>query len=186
MSDRAPEAKMFARMALKRRKGVPLVEYRALPTTERLRRAGRDIERGDTGQITMRDSPLERALARSVITQEQYLAGQKYRHNWYHAGLSDCLGSVDLTRVFAPVAGGFHHDGEDGGAGFPSSAISRSDTGGRQDRIVCTRLDNMSGGFARAGRLRVGVEQSTAGLCRGRGASEVGFGRGMQAMGHWQ
>ena len=107
MSDRAPEAKMFARMAVRRRKGVPLIEYRALPTTERLRRAGRDIERGDTGQITMRDSPLERALARSVIMQEQYLAGQKYRHHWYHAGLSDRLGSVDLTRVFAPVAGDF-------------------------------------------------------------------------------
>ena len=54
---------------------------RAWPTPERLRRAGSDVERGDTGQITMRDSPLERAFARRVITQEQYAAGQKYRHH---------------------------------------------------------------------------------------------------------
>jgi len=72
---------------------------RARPTPERIRRAGTDFERGDTGQITMRDSPLERVLARNVITQEQYAAGQKYRHHWYHAGLNDPIGSIDLARV---------------------------------------------------------------------------------------
>jgi hypothetical protein len=80
---------------------------RAWPTPERLRRAGSDVERGDTGQITMRDSPLERAFARRVITQEQYAAGQKYRHHWYHAGLSDPLTSLDLARVFATDFGAF-------------------------------------------------------------------------------
>ena len=30
------------------------VEHRALPTQQRMRRAGPDFERGDTGQITMR------------------------------------------------------------------------------------------------------------------------------------
>jgi len=75
---------------------------RASPTPERMRRAGRDFERGDTGQITMRDSPFERAFARNVITQEQYSAGQKYRHHWYHAGLCDRIGSLDPNRIFAP------------------------------------------------------------------------------------
>jgi hypothetical protein len=89
------------------RKARPPVEHRALPTLERIRRAGRDFERGDTGQITMRDSPLERAFARNMITQEQYSAGQKYRHHWYHAGLADPLVSVDLSRVFAKDFGAF-------------------------------------------------------------------------------
>jgi hypothetical protein len=89
------------------RKARPPVEHRALPTPERVRRAGRDVERGDTGQITMRDSPLERAFARAIITQEQYSAGQKYRHHWYHAGLADPLVSVDLSRVFANDLGSF-------------------------------------------------------------------------------
>jgi hypothetical protein len=89
------------------RKAQPPVEHRALPTPERVRRAGRDFERGDTGQITMRDSPLERAFARNIITQEQYSAGQKYRHHWYHAGLADPLVSVDLSRIFANDLGSF-------------------------------------------------------------------------------
>jgi Domain of unknown function (DUF6456) len=80
---------------------------RAEPTAERMRRAGADFERGDTGQITMRDSPLERLLARNVVSPEQYSAGQKYRHHWYHAGLSDPLESLDLSRVFASDLGGY-------------------------------------------------------------------------------
>jgi hypothetical protein len=80
------------------RRTVP-AQPRAEPTAERLRRAGGAFERGDTGQITMRDSPLERAFGRGVISQDQYAAGQKYRHHWYHAGLSDHLGSRDLDRI---------------------------------------------------------------------------------------
>jgi hypothetical protein len=91
----------------KRGKEAPPVERRALPTPERLRRAGRDIERGDSGQITMRDSPLERAFARNAISAEQYSAGQKYRHHWYHAGLAGQLGSLDLNRVLAVDLGGY-------------------------------------------------------------------------------
>ena len=82
-------------------------EQRARPTPERVRQAGADLARGDTGQITMRDSPLERALARNVVTPEQYAAGQKYRHHWYHAGLCDPLGSIDLNRIFASDLGSF-------------------------------------------------------------------------------
>ena len=94
------------RDAIKRRKEPP-PERNALPTPERLRRAGRDFERGDTGQITMRDSPLERAFARNALTPEQYSAGQKYRHHWYHAGLADRLESIDLNRVFAIDLGAY-------------------------------------------------------------------------------
>jgi hypothetical protein len=72
-----------------------------------LRRAGKDVARGETGQITMRDAPLERAFARGVLTAEQYSAGQKYRHHWYHAGLSGGLVSVDLNRVWAVDLGAY-------------------------------------------------------------------------------
>jgi hypothetical protein len=94
------------RNSIKRRK-QPLVERRALPTPERLRRAGADVERGDSGQITMRDSPLERAFARNALTAEQYSAGQKYRHHWYHAGLAGRLGSLDLNRILAVDLGAY-------------------------------------------------------------------------------
>ena len=94
------------RNSIKRRK-QPLVERRALPTPERLRRAGADVERGDSGQITMRDSPLERAFARNALTAEQYSAGQKYRHHWYHAGLAGRVGSPDLNRVLAVDLGAY-------------------------------------------------------------------------------
>jgi Domain of unknown function (DUF6456) len=80
---------------------------RAEPTGERMRRAGSDFERGDSGAITMRDSPLERALARKLITQEQYSAAQKFRHHWYHAGLCDPVAAIDLSRIFASDFGVF-------------------------------------------------------------------------------
>jgi hypothetical protein len=83
-----------------KKQAVP-VEYRALPTPERMRRAGADFQRGDSGQITLADNPFDRAVARGHITQEQYSAGQKFRHHWYHAGLSDQLASIDPSRVFA-------------------------------------------------------------------------------------
>jgi hypothetical protein len=92
---------------LPRTRGRPAFAARAQPTPERMRRAGTNFERGDSGQITMRDSPLERAFARKMITQEQYAAGQKYRHHWYHAGLCDPLASIDPTRVFAADLGSF-------------------------------------------------------------------------------
>jgi hypothetical protein len=55
----------------------------------------------------MRDAPLERAFARNAITAEQYSAGQKYRHHWYHAGLAGHLESVDLNRVLAIDLGAY-------------------------------------------------------------------------------
>ncbi len=81
------------RNSSRRRKDV---ERRALPTPERLRRAGADVERGHSGQITMRDAPLERAFARNAITA-----------HWYHAGLAGYLQSVDLDRVLAIDLGAY-------------------------------------------------------------------------------
>lgn len=107
MSRRTRQIQVEVRTLPRNARGRPLVDQRAQPTAERMRRAGADFERGDTGQITMCDSPLERALARNVITQEQYSAAQKYRHHWYHAGLADPLRSVDLDRIFAPDLGGY-------------------------------------------------------------------------------
>src|SRR5436190_18775150 len=106
MSERSRHSDMRVRKSMKSRKEL-LVERRALPTPERLRRAGPDVARGHSGQITMRDSPLERAFARNALTPEQYSAGQKYRHHWYHAGLADPLRSFDLDRIFAPDLGAY-------------------------------------------------------------------------------
>jgi hypothetical protein len=83
------------------------VEHRALPTPERMRRAGQDFQRGDTGQITLGDNPLDRAFGRGTITGAQYSTGQKFRHHWYHAGLSDPLRSIDLDRVLAVDLGDY-------------------------------------------------------------------------------
>jgi hypothetical protein len=94
------------RVASSRKQTVP-VEHRALPTPERMRRAGADFQRGDSGQITVADNPLDRAVGRGHITKEQYSAGQKFRYHWYHAGLSDQLASIDLNRVFATDLGAF-------------------------------------------------------------------------------
>src|SRR5215470_17242188 len=75
-------------------------------TPERLRHAQGFVERGNPGRgrggiVTMRDAPIERALARKTISQSQYTAAVKYRHHWYRAGLASPLSSVELNRIFA-------------------------------------------------------------------------------------
>src|SRR5215475_5879403 len=72
------------------------------PTPERMRHAQGFVERGNlgrgrTGVVTLRDSPIERARARNVISQAQYTAALKYRHHWYRAGLASPLSSVDFS-----------------------------------------------------------------------------------------
>ena len=77
----------------------------------------RDIEVIDTSRLTplfdrvivasAESGRQTRALARNVITREQYSAAQKYRHHWYHAGLAGPLGSIDLDRIFAPDLGAY-------------------------------------------------------------------------------
>jgi hypothetical protein len=76
------------------------------PTPERMRQARGFVERGNlgrgrTGVVTLRDSPIERARSRNVISQAQYTAALKYRHHWYRAGLASQLSSVELNRIFA-------------------------------------------------------------------------------------
>ncbi|HEY7664203.1 MAG TPA: hypothetical protein VH934_13885 [Xanthobacteraceae bacterium] len=107
MSNQAKQVHIERRRPPKDVRERPQPEQCAQPTPERLRRAGTDFERGHTGQITMRDSPLERAFIRNVITQSQYSAAQKYRHHWYHAGLSDGLGSISPDRIFVTDLSGF-------------------------------------------------------------------------------
>jgi len=101
MSERTRQSDPGVMKAMRASVEPPPVKQRALPTPERIRRAGADFDLGDTGQITMRDSPLERARARKLITRQQYSVGQKYRHHWYHAGLADQLQSIDVDRIFA-------------------------------------------------------------------------------------
>ena len=114
------------------------VEDRALPTQQRMRRAGADFERGDTGQITMRDSPLERAYARKLINHQQYSMGQKYRHHWYHAGLADQLSSADLNRIFATGLGNYS------GMAKTEAQVSFTDNVIGKRRRPSVRSDHMS------------------------------------------
>jgi hypothetical protein len=71
MSEQSRQSDPGVMKAMRARVEPPAVEQRALPTPERIRRAGADFDLGDTGQITMRDSPLERARARKLITNQQ-------------------------------------------------------------------------------------------------------------------
>jgi hypothetical protein len=93
--------------AMRKPKSRPPPVDRAKPTAERLARAGPDIFTDDVQRQWLRDSPLERAFSRGVITPGQYNAALKYRHHWHHAGLSDPLSSVDLNRIFASDVSGF-------------------------------------------------------------------------------
>lgn len=70
-------------------------------TKHRLKHANGDVETGDTGAVTMRDCPLERALRKELIDKQAYNAGAKFRHHWYHSGIAPMIGSLDLNRVFA-------------------------------------------------------------------------------------
>jgi hypothetical protein len=101
MSERTRQFDRRVVMSRREKREHQAAEPRAEPTAERIRPAGGDFERGHSGQITMRDSPLERAFARKLITHQQYSVGQKYRHHWYHAGLAGRLESIDLNRIFA-------------------------------------------------------------------------------------
>lgn len=75
------------------------------PTKERMGKAQGYVDRGDTGAVTMRDSPIERALAQENILRDEHTAATKWYHHWYHAGLASHLGSADLMRVFGGESG---------------------------------------------------------------------------------
>ena len=97
-------------MGMRRRRQQDRPVLVAVPTPERLAKAGSDIELGDDkhGKVimTVRDSPLEKVLARKKISKPQYDAGCKYRHHWHHAGLAAHYASLDPNRVFGAKGGG--------------------------------------------------------------------------------
>jgi hypothetical protein len=68
------------------------------PTTERMR--GADFDVGDTGTITLRQSPVERAVRRGTLTQRQGKAAEEFYRHWYQAGLAGSTGSADPLKVF--------------------------------------------------------------------------------------
>jgi len=81
------------------------------PTAERLRHAGfskkspGDVEIGgnrrDGQRFKMNDNPLGRALARQIISGEEYTGLKVYALHWFAAGLAGHLNSIDLNRVLA-------------------------------------------------------------------------------------
>jgi hypothetical protein len=81
------------------------------PTPERLRHAGAtkshpgDFEIGgnrrDGHRYKMTDSPLAKALARQIISGEEYTGLKVYALHWFAAGLAGHLNSIDLNRVLA-------------------------------------------------------------------------------------
>jgi len=83
----------------------PSIEIHGSPTPERLRLAGNDFALGgeDRGikTYTMRDSPLDRAHKKGIISGAEHSALQKYRHHWYHAGQAPTISSLDLDRIFS-------------------------------------------------------------------------------------
>ena len=90
----------------------------AFPTPERIRVAGEaNIAIGGDDRsgkrYVMRDSPLDRALSKRIISGAQHSALSKYRHHWYHGGQAPHVGSIDLNRVFSSEGGNV--------AGMPAS-----------------------------------------------------------------
>ncbi|HKN09051.1 MAG TPA: hypothetical protein VJ376_06170 [Pseudomonadota bacterium] len=164
--------RMQALRAARKQLRQPAIGERARPTAQRIRHAGADFTRGDSGQITMRDSPLERAFARDVITPAQYAAGQKYRHHWYCAGLCDPLGSIDLNRIFATDLGSFS-----GMARTENQVFHRQryrEAVGPSARSARTFWNRRYAGKSRSSRsaIRARLGQPRAGLCRRRRAHE--------------
>lgn len=98
-------------MAARRKTRTITVESRSMgPTPERLKHAaGGEIKREGKTVIALHDSPLDRMLSRDAIDPAQYRALMKYKHHWYHAGLSGSVSSVDVNRVFASDATNFSH-----------------------------------------------------------------------------
>lgn len=89
------------------------VEYRSLPTPERMLKAGDGVEIGGddrTGKIIrIMDAPLDRMMTKRMLTGKEYEALNKYRIHWWHAKLSGSPRSPDLNRVFASNPGDLAH-----------------------------------------------------------------------------
>ena len=85
------------------KRGVPNPEYG--PTLQRLAMAQGNVSIGDDKQggktYTMRDSPLDRAHKKGIISGAEHSALQKYRHHWYHAGQAPTISSLDPAPLAA-------------------------------------------------------------------------------------
>ena len=78
------------------------------PTDERLARAAGYVlthGRGRQKRHTMMDDNLGRLVLKKILSQDQYVALQRYALHWYHAGLAGVLSSFDLNRVRTLSAG---------------------------------------------------------------------------------
>ena len=53
----------------------------------------------------MRDTPLDKALRKGIITGAQHSALEKLRHHWFHGGTAPMMTTLDLDRVFSSDAG---------------------------------------------------------------------------------
>lgn len=76
-----------------------LVDERG-PTKERVKTANGAVHTDDKGKRYFRDTTIERALTRGVITSGEYTAANKYHLHWYRGGLASTLGSPDMGRIF--------------------------------------------------------------------------------------
>lgn len=84
----------------------------AMPTQERLAKAGGDFQIGGDGAhriVRMLDAPLEQARARGQLTETQFHVLAKYRLHWFLGYQSGSLRAVDLDRVMV--------SGQQGGGG---------------------------------------------------------------------
>ena len=88
-------------------KPIPSVAELAaeIPTNERLARAaGYYVQTGATRRnrrYVMMDDNLGRLVFRKQLSQQQYVALQRYALHWYAGGLAGALSSFDLDRIRA-------------------------------------------------------------------------------------
>jgi hypothetical protein len=77
-----------------------LVDERG-PTNARLRKSEGYQIGNVTGAIEVRDAPIERMVARKILTEKQYQGLGKYRIHWYNGGLAPRFGGLDPNHIFA-------------------------------------------------------------------------------------
>ena len=68
------------------------------PTKERLART--DFEVSDTGIIRVQPHPIDRALKRHLINDQQWQAARKLYEHWYEAKMAGTVGSPDPLKIF--------------------------------------------------------------------------------------
>lgn len=72
------------------------------PTKERLIRAEYDI--GDSGTLTIRESPVSRSIRSKTLNPQQRRAAEKLYAHWYGSGMAGTIGSADLNKIFGTAS----------------------------------------------------------------------------------